>query len=76
MLSVRICVFLFLGSIRGSPIPSHLANMSAASAHNIASPLRMLTITSPGPVTPLRDLMQSPQVAQKVYIIRLRLCYT
>lgn len=51
----------------GSPVSQyHPVNTSlGASVHEIASPLRMLTIAN-SPVTPLGALMHSPQLAQKV----------
>ncbi|XP_060073821.1 nuclear mitotic apparatus protein 1-like [Ylistrum balloti] len=36
--------------------------------HEISSPMRMLTLASPAPLTPLSALMQSPQVAQKMLL--------
>ena len=48
----------------GSPVPQCHTSLGT-SVHEIASPLRMLTIAN-SPVTPLGALMQSPQLAQKV----------
>lgn len=57
-----------VGSIKESPVAPHhhphVANLSTPL--DISSPLRMLTIASPGNVTPLGALMQSPQLQQKV----------
>ncbi|XP_069114091.1 putative leucine-rich repeat-containing protein DDB_G0290503 isoform X1 [Argopecten irradians] len=49
-----------------TPVPPHLAR--GLGPHEISSPMRMLTLASPGPLTPLSALMQSPQVAQKMLL--------
>ncbi|OWF53540.1 nuclear mitotic apparatus protein 1-like isoform X1 [Mizuhopecten yessoensis] len=52
-----------------TPVPSLMAGSARATGpHEISSPMRMLTLASPGPVTPLSALMQSPQVAQKMLL--------
>jgi len=51
----------------GSPVSQYppVNTSLGTSVHEIASPLRMLTIAN-SPVTPLGALMHSPQLAQKV----------